>query len=146
MDTVAITAQQTQDKKGLEITSTKRRLKRHFLIEAKRMRKSRMEYYSESDLFDFAREDTELMKNFFNRLCFHQIPIDRIRKVCFDHLLNSNGDSNEKKLFKMEFENLIAFHDTMLYFQNLISEKAYYYENISEELAEVKKYRSGTAS
>ena len=145
-DTVANTPESNEGEQIVEITSTKRRLKRHFLREAKRMRKSRTEYYApEADLFDYIREETAKMETFFNWLDLTHVNLKRIQKACISYLTNPCGDYEEKQKLGNDFNDLISFKVSLLNFRDLISEKAYHYSSLLEELDEVKAYRDSKA-
>lgn len=144
--TVADTPKTNEGEQIVEITSTKRRLKRHFLKEAKRMRKSRIEYYApEPNLFDFIREETARMETFFNWLDLTHVNLERIQKVCISYLASPFADCEEKKKLGDDFNELISFKVSLLNFRDLISEKAYHYSSLLNELDEVKAYRDSKA-
>lgn len=144
--TVADTPKSNEGEQIVEITSTKRRLKHHFLKEAKRMRKSRTEYYApEKDLFDFIREDTAKMKTFFNWLDLTHVNLERIQGAYISYLASPFGDYEEKKKLGDDFNDLISFKVSLLNFSDLISEKAYHYTGLLDELDEVKAYRDSKA-
>lgn len=145
MCTVANTAESKGEEQVLEITSSKRRLKLNFLREAKRMRKSRTEYYAQPSLFDYIREDTAMMQGFFNWLEFSHLSLERIQTACNYFLIHSDETKEEKMKLSNDLKDLLSFNTSYASFSNLIAVKAYYFEDVLNELDEVKAYRDSKA-
>lgn len=145
MSTVANTAESTGEEQISEITSTKRRLKLNFLREAKRMRKSQTEYYAHPSLFDYIREDTALMQGFFHWLESNRLSLERIQTACNYFLIHSDETKDEKMKLSNDVKDLLSFNISYASFSNLISVKAYYFEDVLNELDEVKAYRDNKA-
>lgn len=145
MSIVANTPKLTGEEQGVEITSSKRRLKLNFLREAKRMRKSQTEYYAHPSLFDYIREDTALMQGFFNWLEFSHLNLERIQTACNYFLINSDETKEEKTKLSNDLKDLLSFNISYASFSNLIAVKAYYFEGVLDELDEVKAYRDSKA-
>lgn len=145
MCTVANTAKSTGEEQVVEITSTKRRLKLNFLREAKRVRKSRMDYYAEPDLFDFIREDTALMQSFFSWLDFSDLSLERIQTACNYFLIHSGEKEDEKIKLSHDLKELFSFNTSLVAYRSLIAVKAYYFEDVLNEVDEVKAYRDSKA-
>lgn len=145
MDTVADT-HQTEDNQSLKITVKKKKLKHHFEKEAQRMRVSRMEYYEEPDLLDFIREDTAAAEGFFNWLELHSLNTEGIQKACLYFLIHSDESVEEKEKLGRDLNALITLITGLAGSRQFISEKAYYYTSVLEELDEVKRYRDSKSS
>lgn len=143
--TVADTPKLTREEQGVEITSTKRRLKLNFLREAKRMRKSQTEYYAHPSLFDYIREDTALMQGFFHWLESNRLSLERIQTACNYFLIHSDETKEEKTKLSDDLKDLLSFNISYASFSNLIAVKAYYFEDVLNELDEVKAYRDSKA-
>lgn len=143
--TVADTPKSKGEEQGVEITSSKRRLKLNFLREAKRMRKSRTEYYAQPSLFDYIREDTAMMQGFFNWLEFSHLSLERIQTACNYFLIHSDETKEEKMKLSNDLKDLLSFNISYASFSNLIAVKAYYFEDVLNELDEVKAYRDSKA-
>lgn len=145
-DTVANTPKSTGEEQVVKITSTKRKLKLHFLREAKRIRKSQMEYYAQPSLFDYIREDTALMQGFFNWLEFGHLNLSRIQTACNYFLIHADEKEDEKMELSNDLNNVIGFNTSYVSYGHLISVKASYFEEVLDELDEVKAYRDSKAS
>lgn len=143
--TVVDTPKSTGEEQGVEITSSKRRLKLNFLREAKRMRKSQTEYYAHPSLFDYIREDTALMQGFFNWLEFSHLSLERIQTACNYFLIHSDETKEEKTKLSNDLKDLLSFNTSYAAFSNLIAVKAYYFEDVLNELDAVKAYRDSKA-
>lgn len=141
MSIVANTPKLTGEEQGVKITSTKRRLKLHFLREAKRMRRSKTEYYAQPSLFDYIREDTAMMQGFFNWLEFSHLSLERIQTACNYFLIHADEKEDEKMKLSNDLKELISFNTSYVAYSSLISVKAYYFEDVLNELDEVKAYR-----
>lgn len=145
MSIVANTPKSTGEEQGVEITSSKRRLKLNFLREAKRMRKSQTEYYAHPSLFDYIREDTALMQGFFHWLESNRLSLGRIQTACNYFLIHSDETKEEKMELSNDLKDLLSFNISYASFSNLIAVKAYYFEDVLDELDEVKAYRDSKA-
>ena len=143
--TVADTPKTNEGEQIVEITSTKRRLKLHFLREAKRIRRSRTDYYAEPNLFDFIREDTAMMQAFFHWLDFSSLSLERIQTACNYFLINADENEEEKMKLSNDLKELISFNTSLVAFGSLIAVKAFYFDDVLNELDEVKAYRDSKA-
>lgn len=141
MCTVANTAESKGEEQVPKITSTKRRLKLNFLRQAKRMRRSRTEYYAEPDLFDFIREDTALMQSFFSWLDFSDLNLERIQAACNYFLIHSDEKKDEKMKLSHDLKELFSFNISLVAYRSLIAVKAYHFEDVLNELDEISAYR-----
>lgn len=139
--TVADTPKTNEGEQIAEITSSKRRLKLNFLREAKRMRKSRTEYYAQPSLFDYIREDTAIMQGFFHWLESNRLSLERIQTACNYFLIHADETKDEKMKLSNDLKDLLSFNTSYAAFSNLIAVKAYYFEGVLDELDEVKAYR-----
>ena len=145
MQTVADTPKSKDGEQIVEITSTKRKLKRHFLREAKRIRKSRTDYYAEPDLFDFIREDTALMQGLFYWLDSSHLNLERILTACHYFLIHADEEEDKKMELSDDLKGLVSFKASYLLYGSLISVKAYHFEDVLNELDEVQAYRDSKA-
>lgn len=110
------------------------------------MRVSRMEYYEEPDLLDFIREDTAAAEGFFNWLELHSLNMEGIQKACLYFLIHSDESVEEKEKLGRDLNALIALITGLAGSRQFISEKAYYYTSVLEELDEVKRYRDSKSN
>lgn len=145
MDTVAHTQNQTEENQRKELPCRKRKLKQHFLKQAQRMLRSRTDYTTESDPFDYLREDTAMMQGFFNWLNYASLRLERMQEACMFYCIHGDGSEKEKTLLAKDLRELLAFNNTLVAYQGMIALKAYYYEDILKELDEVKAYRDTRA-
>lgn len=145
MDTVADTHKTNEENRGLKLPHRKAKLRQHFIREARRMRTSRMDYYAEPDLFDYARENAAEMEGLFNWLNTHNLNTERIQKACVYYLIHADESEREKEKLGNDLNNLISFKTGLTSSGRIIAEKAFYYASVLEELDEVKLYRESKA-
>lgn len=139
MDTVANTPKPNENPPRL--TSTKKKLRRHYLREARRMRTSRTVYYSEPDLFEYARENAAVMEGFVSWLDLCSLGVEYIQKACLYYILHANVNAGEKENVARELNHLTTLTAGLSGARQMISEKAFYYAGVVEELDGVKNYR-----
>lgn len=136
MDTVANTHEQNENRQRLP--HRKQKLRLHFMRAARRMLARRMDYYSEPDLFDYAREDAALMEEFFNWLERTPFNVECILHACVHYLIHADVPREEKKKLGDNLNKLSAFCIIWADYSQTIAEKAYYYASVREELDAVK--------
>ena len=143
MDSVANTQKVTEVTESQKLPYRKRKFKQHVLREARAMRNSRMAYYEQPTLFDYALEDAGMLQGFFSMLDdLKFFDVKEVVEACTYFLAHANCDMKVKDDLCEKLSKLQNFHAGLANFQSLIAEKTYYYSALWDRLEEIAEYRN----
>lgn len=144
MSTVALTPEKNNGPQRL--TKGQRRQKRLFEMAGKHALQSRKDYAGYSDVLDFMEDDAGIMETLFETLeCSWTDGLAELQRACHYYIIHGGCSQKEKERVGWAIGRWTVMAAKIGSFGHLISEKLYYYEQISSELEEIMMIKAKNA-
>lgn len=144
MSTVALTPEKKNGPQRL--TKSQRRLERLLKMAGKHALASKKNYSNYRDVLDFMQDDAGMMETLLGTLeCSWTDGLAEIQKACHYFIIHGGCSQEEKERVGWAIGKWTVMAAKIGSFGHLISEKLYYYEQISSELEEIMMIKAKNA-